>query len=120
MASIQSGDVKSSFNFIEDLNAHDQQQLGFVSPTNSHGPAALDFSHLSGCQLGSIHSSGNYLKLVLTDLPGIIKISVLVPIGTSDQFPLVLLIIMASTLRSFLTTLCLVLTFPVRSFPDRG
>ena len=88
MASIQSVDTKASFLFLGDLNAHHQEWLGSISPTNRNGHAALDFSNLSGCEQlirGSTHNSGNCLDLVLTDIPGVVEASILAPIGTSDH-----------------------------------
>lgn len=88
MASIQSVDVKASFIFVGDLNGHHQEWLGSISPTNSNGLAALDYSNLSGCEHlihGPTHSSGNCLDLALTDIPGVVMASVLAPIGTFDR-----------------------------------
>ena len=88
MASIQAADVKASFIFAGDLNAHHQEWLNSVSPTNRNGLAALDFSNLSGCEQlirGPTHNSGNCLDLILTDVPGVVEASVLAPIGTSDH-----------------------------------
>ena len=88
MASIQSSDKKASFIFIGDFNAHHQDWLKSISPTNRNGLAALDFANLSGCdQLidGPTHISGNCLDLLLTDVPGVIKSYILSPVGTSDH-----------------------------------
>ena len=88
MASIQSVDIKASFIFVGDLNAHHQEWLGSISPTNRNGLAALDFSNLSGCEQlirGPTHNSGNCLDIVLTNMPGVVEASVLAPIGTSDH-----------------------------------
>lgn len=88
MASIQSVDVKASFIFVGDLNAHHQEWLGSISPTNRNGLAALDFSNLSGCEQliqGPTHNSGNCLDLALTDIPGVVQTFTLAPIGTSDH-----------------------------------
>ena len=88
MASIQSVDSKASFLFVGDLNAHHQEWLGSVSPTNGNGLAALDFSNLSGCEQliqGPTHNSGNCLDIVLTNTPGVVEAAVLAPIGTSDH-----------------------------------
>ncbi|KAK3894304.1 hypothetical protein Pcinc_001927 [Petrolisthes cinctipes] len=81
-------DVKSSFIFVGDVNAHHQEWLNSVSPTNRHGHAALDFTNLSGCEqliTGPTHISGNCLDLVLTDVPGVVETIVLAPVGTSDH-----------------------------------
>ena len=88
MAMIQESDPKSCFVFVGDLNAHHQQWLDSISPTNRHGHAALDFSNLSGCtQLvsGPTHNSGNHLDLLLSDVPDVVEVSISPPIGKSDH-----------------------------------
>ena len=53
-----------------------------------HGHAAYDFASLSGCEqlvAGATHKSGNRLDLVLTNVPGIIEVNVLPPVGSSDH-----------------------------------
>ena len=49
MSEIQELDRKSAFIFVGDLNAHLQEWLQSVSPTDHHGIAAFDFTNLSGC-----------------------------------------------------------------------
>ena len=88
MALIQETDQKSCFVFVGDLNAHHQQWLNSLSPTNRHGHAALDFSNLSGCtQLvtGPTHNSGNRLDLLLSDVPDVVEVKISPPIGKSDH-----------------------------------
>ena len=88
MAAIQEADSRASFIFGGDFNAHHREWLGSVSPTNSHGLAALNFSNLSGCEQlvhQPTHSSGNCLDLVYTDVPGIVNARVVAPIGSSDH-----------------------------------
>ena len=50
MAILQENDVKASFVFIGDFNAHHREWLNSVSPTDIHGLRALDFSSESGCE----------------------------------------------------------------------
>ena len=88
IASIQSKDVKSSIIFVGDFNAHHREWLSSISPTNTHGRSAYDFSNVSGCtQLVNepTHESGNRLDLLFTDVPGIVDVSVSAPVGTSDH-----------------------------------
>lgn len=88
LALIQSVDVKSSFIFLGDVNAHHQEWLNSVSPTNRNGHAALDFANLSGCEQlidEPTHISGNCLDLVFTDVPGVVETAVLALVGTSDH-----------------------------------
>ena len=79
MATIQESDSKASFVFMGDFNAHHIEWLRSVSPTDGHGRAAFDFANLSGCdQLVDCptHVSGNCLDLLLTDVPGVVNVSV--------------------------------------------
>lgn len=88
MATVQSSDRKAVFVFMGDFNAHHTEWLESISPTDQHGRAALDFATLSGCEqivLGPTHRSGNRLDLVLTDVPGVVDVEVIPPIGTSDH-----------------------------------
>ena len=48
MAAVQAEDVHASFLFVDDLNGHHQEWLGFTT-TNHHGVAAFDFATVSGC-----------------------------------------------------------------------
>ncbi len=64
MAMIQDEDQKVAFVFVGDYNAHHREWLGSVSPTDSHGRAALDFAIVSGCSqlvVGATHLAGNRL-----------------------------------------------------------
>ncbi len=66
MATIQDEDRKAAFIFVGDFNAHHCEWLGSVSPTDSHGSAALDFANVSMCsQLvpGPTHLAGKHLDL---------------------------------------------------------
>ena len=88
MATIQESDIKASFVFVGDFNAHHREWLNSVSPTDGHGLRALDFSSESGCEQiihKSTHRSGNCLDLLFTDSPGVVAAVVGTPIGTSDH-----------------------------------
>ena len=88
MASVQSADRKASFIFVGDFNAHHQEWLRSVSATDEHGRAALHFSEAAGCEQlvnEPTHVHGNRLDLLLTDVPGLVSVEVLGPIGTSDH-----------------------------------
>ena len=59
--------------------------------TNSHGVAAFDFPTVSGYDqlvVGPIHASGGILDLLMTDVPDLIQVAVVAPIGNSDQLSL--------------------------------
>ena len=88
MAVIQERDVKASFVFIGDFNAHHREWLCSRLPTDRHGLAAFEFSNVSGTsQLVDepTHLAGNRLDLVFTDVPGVVSVSVGTPVGTSDH-----------------------------------
>ena len=86
MASIQSCDVKSCFLFVGDFNGH-HVELG--SPrTDRSGQAAVDFAAESGCEQlvrGPTHIHGGTLDLLFTDVPELVNVSVVAPIGGSDH-----------------------------------
>ena len=59
-----------------------------VSSTNNHGHATFNFALLSGCEqlvAGATHTSENRLNLILTNVPGIIEVSVIPLVGFSDH-----------------------------------
>ena len=88
MALIQQADVKAAFIVVGDFNAHHRDWLGSISPTNTHGHAALGFSNLSGCEqliYQPTHTSGNCLDLLFTDVPAIVNARAVAPIGSSDH-----------------------------------
>ena len=75
MSEIRELDRKSSFIFVGDMNAHHQEWLKSVCPTDRHGNAEFDFTNLSGCtQLikKPTHKLGNCPDLLFTDVPGVV------------------------------------------------
>ena len=87
MAAVQADDVRASFLFVGDLNGHHQEWLGSTT-TNRHGVAAFDFAKVSGCDqlvVGSTHARGGTLDLLMTDVPNLIRVAVVAPIGNSDH-----------------------------------
>ena len=104
MASIQSVDRKASFLFVGDLNAHHVEWLKSRSATDRHGAAAYDFAGAAGCeQLVDVptHRAGNCLDLVLTNVPALVNIDVLCPVGTSDHSCLSLTLKLSQSVPSF-------------------
>ena len=97
MAAVQAEDVRASFLFVGDLNGHHQEWLG--SPTtNRHGVAAFDFATVSGCNqlvVGPTHVRGGTLDLLMTDVPDLLRVAVVAPIGNSDHSSLSAVISMA-------------------------
>ena len=56
--------------------------------TNSHGIAALDFANVSGCDqlvIGPTHACGGTLHLLMTDVPDLVRVTVVAPLGRSDH-----------------------------------
>ena len=88
MAAVQAVDVRASFLFVGDLNGHHQEWLGSTT-MNPHGVAAFDFATVSGCDqlvVGLTHVRGGILDLLMTDVPDLLRVAVVAPIGNSDHF----------------------------------
>ena len=99
MAALQAEDIRYSFLFVCDLNGHHQEWLGFTT-TNRHGVAAFDFATVSGCDqlvVGPTHARGGTLDLLMTDVPDLIRVAVVAPIGNSDHSSLSAVILMAGS-----------------------
>ena len=97
MAAVQAENVRASFLFVGDLNGHHQEWLGSTT-TNRHGVAAFDFATVSGCNqlvVGPTHARFGTLDLLMTDVPDLVRVSVVAPIGNSDHSSLLAVISMA-------------------------
>ena len=97
MAAVQAEDVRVSFLFVCDLNGHDQEWVGSTT-TNRHEVVPFDFPTVSGCDLlvvGPTHARGGTLDLLMTDVPGLVRVAVVAPIGYSDHSSLSAVISMA-------------------------
>ena len=97
MAAVQAEDARAPFLFVGDLNGHHQEWLGSTT-TNRHGVAAFDFATVSGCDqlvVGPTHARGGILDLLMTDVPDLILVAVVAPIGNSDHYSLSAVISMA-------------------------
>ena len=102
MAAVQAEDVRASFLFVGDLNGHHQVWLGCTT-TNRHGVAAFDFATVSGCDqlvVGPTHARGGTLDLLTTDVPDLVRVAVVAPIGKSDHFSLSAVISMAQAVSN--------------------
>ena len=87
MAAVLAGDVRASFLFVGYLNGHHQEWLDSAT-TNRHDVAAFDFATVSGCdQLvdGQTHARGGTFDLLFTDIPDLVRVAVVAPIGNSDH-----------------------------------
>ena len=80
-----------------DLNGHHQEWLGSTT-TNRRGVPAFDFVTVSGCNqlvVGPTHARGGTLDLLITDVPDLLRVAVVAPIGNSDHSSLSAVISMA-------------------------
>ena len=97
MAAVQAEGVRASFLYVGDLNGHHQEWFGSTI-TNRHGVAAFDFATVSGCDqllVGPAHARIGTLDLLMTDVPDLVWVAVVAPIGHSDHSSLSAVILMA-------------------------
>ena len=69
--------------------------------TDRHGVVALDFATVSGCDqlvIGPTHARGGTLYLLMTDVPDLVRVAVVAPLGRSDHSSLSIAISMAQTI----------------------
>ena len=79
--------MRASFLLVGDLNCHHQEWLGSAA-TNRHGVASFYFATVSGCDqlvVGQNHARGGTLDLLMTDVPDLVRVSVVAPVGNSDH-----------------------------------
>ena len=79
------------------LNGHHHEWLGSRT-TNRHGVAAFDFATVSRCNqviVGPTHARGGTLGLLMTDVPDLVRVAVVAPMGNSDHSSLSAVISMA-------------------------
>ena len=96
MAAVLAEDVRASFLIVGYLNGYHQEWLGSTT-TNHYRVAAFDFATVFGCDqlvVGQIHARGGTLDL-MTDVPELVRVSVIAPIGNSDHSSLSAVISMA-------------------------
>ena len=87
MAAVQVENVCASFLFVGDLNDHHQEWLGSTT-TNRHYVVAYDFATVSGCDqlvVGPTHARGGTLDLLMTDIPDLVRVSVVAALDNSDH-----------------------------------
>ena len=92
--------MRASFLFINDLYGHHQEWLGSTT-TNRLGVASFDFATVSGCDrlvVGPTHAPGGTLDLLMSDVPDLVRVAVVAPIGNSDQHSQSTVISMAQTI----------------------
>ena len=94
--------MRGLFLFVGDLNGHDQDWLGSTT-TNHHGVVTLDLATVSGCDQRMTcptHARGGTLDLLITDVTGLVWVTVIAPLGHLDHSSLSIAI---SWHRLFLT-----------------
>ena len=99
MSAVQAADVRASFLFVSDLNGH--QECLDSTTTIRHGVAAFDFATVSGCDqlvIGPTHARGGILDLPMTDVPDLVRVAVVAPLGRSDHSSLSIAILMAQAI----------------------
>ena len=109
MAAVQAEDIRASFLFVGDLNDHHQEWLGSTT-TNRHGVVSFDFAAVSVCDklvVGQTHTRGGTLDLLMADVPDLVRVDVVEPIGHSDHSSVSAVISMAQAVPN----LCVVGTF---------
>ena len=87
---------------ISHLNGHHQEWLGSTT-TNRHGVAAFDFETVSGCDqlvVGPTQARGGILDLLMNDVPDLVWVPVVAPIGNSDHSFLSAVISMAQAAQT--------------------
>ena len=100
IAAVQAADARAAFLCVGWLNDHHQEWLGSTT-TNCHGVAALDFATVSGCDqlvIGPIYERGGTLDLLMTDVPDLVRMSVVAPLGRSYHSSLSIAISMAQAI----------------------
>ena len=97
MVAVQAEDVRASFLFLGDLNGHRHEWLGSTTK-NSHEVASFDFATVSSCDqlvVGPTRARAGTLDLLMTDVPDLVRVPVVAPIGNSDHSSLSAVISMA-------------------------
>ena len=91
-----------SFLFVGDLNGHHQEWLGSTT-TKRHGVATFDFATVSVCEqlvVGPTHALFGTLDLLMTDVPDLVRVAVVAPIGNSNHSSMSAVISMAQAVAN--------------------
>ena len=84
-----------------------------------YGVSALDFAIVSGCDqlvIGPTHALGGTLDLLMTDVPALVRVAVVAPLGSSDHSTLSIAISMARALPNLCVGRRVLLKHRVNSF----
>ena len=94
-----------------DFNGHHQEWLGSTT-TNRHGVAAFNFATVSGYDqlvVGPTHACGGTHDHLMTDVPDLVRVAVVAPIGNSDHSSLSAVISMAQAVPNLCVSIKLFL-----------
>ena len=97
VAAVHAVNMRASFLFMGDLNSHHQEWLASTT-TNRHGVATLDFATMSGCDqlvTGPTYAYWVTVDLLMTEVPDLVRVAVVAPLGNSDHSSLSAAISMA-------------------------
>ena len=100
MAAVQAVDVHALFKFMGDMNGHHQEWMCSTT-TNRHFVAALYSETVSWCDqllIGLNHSRRGTLNLLITDVPDLVQVTAVAPLGNSDHSSLSTAISIAQSL----------------------
>ena len=87
IAALQAEDLRASPLLVVDLNGHHQEWLVSMT-TNRHGVPAFDCTTVSGWDqlvVGPTHARGVTLDLLIPDVPDLVRVAIVTPIGNSNQ-----------------------------------
>ena len=76
--------------------------------TNRHGVAAFDFATVSDCDqlvVGPTHARSGTLDLLTTDVPDLVRVAVVAPIGNSEHSSLSAVISLAQAVTNLCVSL---------------
>ena len=92
MAAVQAEDVRASCLFVGDLNGHNRDWLGCTNRHKSSQivmvsqPLTLQLCLVAISWLSVRHMHVvEHLTLLMTDVPDLVRVSVVTPIGNSDH-----------------------------------
>ena len=89
------------------------------STTNRHGVAELDFATVSGCDqlvIGPTHARGGTLDLLMTDIPDLVRVAVVAPLGSSDHSSLYIAISMGQAVPNLCVSRWVLLKHRVNNY----
>ena len=102
MAAVLAEDVSHTFLFVGNFKGHYQVWLHSTT-TNHHCVSSFDFATVSCCDqlvVGPTHARGSTFDIQMTDIPDLVRVSVVAPVGNSDYSSLSAVISMAQAVSN--------------------